>query len=301
MVNTLIVVPQRCKGLHQQRPHASDTKTIAGKTMAYAQISDSKGQSFQLYYEEHGQGQPLLLIRGLGRSSRFWGPVVSGFAEQFRVIVFDNRGIGRSQAPKGFYNTAALAADCAALLNELGVDNAHVFGMSLGGMIAQQVALGHGHKVDKLVLGATTPGQRCGRKPDPQLIARIAAASAQSRPVRNKITASAILSAPFLRDNPQILDTWADHFEREPLGNYDYVRQALAARGHDTWDALPGLDHQTLVITGDADKLMPPFNSNLLAHRIPNTKLVFLPGVGHDFTTEQPSESVRIVTDFLRQ
>ena len=113
---------------------------------------------FRMYYEEHGSGFPLLLINGLGSDHLEWLHQVPAFAARFRGIVFDNRGTGETDVPPGPYTTAEMADDAASLLRTLGIGRAHVLGVSLGGMIAQEVALRHPDLVDGLVLGCTGPG-----------------------------------------------------------------------------------------------------------------------------------------------
>ena len=112
----------------------------------------------RIAWERHGSGQPLLLIHGLGYARWGWEPVVEPLARSFDVILFDNRGIGESDAPPGPYTAAGLAADAAQVLDEAGVERAHVLGTSLGGMVAQELALAAPERVDRLVLACTTPG-----------------------------------------------------------------------------------------------------------------------------------------------
>ena len=112
----------------------------------------------KLAWERHGEGPPLLLIHGLGYARWGWEPVLDGLARSFDVILFDNRGIGESDAPTGPYTTAQLAGDALQVLDEAGVERAHVLGTSLGGMVAQELALTSPERVDRLVLACTTPG-----------------------------------------------------------------------------------------------------------------------------------------------
>jgi len=114
--------------------------------------------SVRIAWERHGRGAPLLLIHGLGYARWGWEPVLPGLAERFDVILFDNRGIGESDAPPGPYTAAEMADDAIQVLDEAGVGRAHVVGTSLGGMVAQELALGHPDRVDRLVLACTTPG-----------------------------------------------------------------------------------------------------------------------------------------------
>src|SRR5512140_3268314 len=129
---------------------------------------------FRMYYEEHGSGFPLLLINGLGSDHLEWLHQLPPFEARFRVVVFDNRGTGMTEIPPGPYTTAEMADDAAALLRALGIARAHVLGVSLGGMIAQEVALRHPDRVNRLVLGCTAPGGELAVRPSPEAMAAFA-------------------------------------------------------------------------------------------------------------------------------
>ena len=123
-----------------------------------------------LYWEERGAGDPLLLIMGLGVTLEGWSRLAAELADRYRIILFDNRGVGRSDVPPGPYAISTLAADVAAVLDAAGIDAAHVFGVSMGGMIAQEFALAYPSRVRSLILGCTTCGGRDGvpaRAPSP--------------------------------------------------------------------------------------------------------------------------------------
>jgi pimeloyl-ACP methyl ester carboxylesterase len=215
----------------------------------------------RLYYELHGDGPALVLVRGLGRSSRAWAPLVAELAG-LRLLLLDNRGVGRSDATRPPYTTRQLADDVAAVMDDARLERAHTFGMSLGGMIVQQLALAHPSRVDRLVIGCSTPGGR---------------------------TAS--------RGSLRAL--WQMRGQRDPGPVRGVLGQLLAVTRHDIYDRLGDIHHATLVITGDADRVIPPRNSRLLAERIPNARLVELPGAPHDFVTAQPAATARELSTFL--
>ncbi len=148
-------------------PQASVVAPQEGLTPVQSGFADANGA--RLYYEVYGQGEPLLLIMGLGANHLAWSAQVPVYAREFKVIVFDNRGTGQSNFPQGVDCTIPLMADdAAALLDFLGVDSAHVYGVSMGGMIAQEMALRHPEKVRSLILGATSPGGPHAVAPDAQ-------------------------------------------------------------------------------------------------------------------------------------
>ncbi len=254
-----------------------------------------------MYYEEHGAGEPLLLIRGLGRSLRYWEPALPSFARHFKTIVFDNRGVGRTQAPLGFYSTQQMAADTAALLEALGLDRAHVFGISLGGMIAQELALRHRPRVRRLILAATRAGGTRSTPTPRSTIARLARATAAPSHESNRIHAELTLSAAYLADHPEIVGKWCDWAAADPNKKRGRVGQVAAAASHDAWDRLPHLKAQTLVVTGDQDLMIPAVNSEQLADLIPGARLRTLRGAAHDLSTERPEELSNLVRDFLER
>lgn len=254
------------------------------------------------YYEVSGRaaGAPtLVLIRGLSRSSRYWLDVRPLLEARLRVVVLDNRGVGQSDAPPPGFGVEDMGDDVAAVMDHAGISRAHVFGISLGGMVAMRFALRHGPRVEKLVLGATTAGGR-GRLPVPVSVvaaflgsARLGTAEAIRR------TAPLTLSERALRERPEIVETWVELAEAEPRHKLALVGQLLAARRHDASQELGRIAAPTLVLTGDADTLIDPAESRRLAHAIPSSTLEILPGAGHDFPTEQPAETAEAILRFL--
>lgn len=271
--------------------------------MPYASIQHSQTRPLRLYYEVHGDAQstPLLLIRGFTRSLRFWGELTERLAERRRVVVFDNRGVGRSDAPLGSYSVPQMAHDAAALLDHLGMERAHVFGMSMGGMIAQELALLHRDRVARLILGASSPGGRQAARLPKEQIMKLARSITLPRRQAVELSARMTLSARYLERHPEVIDTWEGYLSQDRPRKRGMLGQAAAVLRHDCWERLPHLRAQTLVLVGDADALVPPQNSHLLAERIPQAKLRILKGAGHDLTTEAPSKCALYILDFLER
>jgi 3-oxoadipate enol-lactonase len=192
-----------------------------------------------------------------------------------------------------------MADDCAAVLDASGVHHAHVFGISLGGMVAQELALRHPGRVDRLVLGATTMGGP-QREPTPTA-AVLTILRALRMPVDDqiRITAPWVLDAQAIARRPAIVDEWIAIAKSEPRYRRSIVGQLLAAAGHDTSQRLHRITAPTLVLTGDRDRLIPMGNSRQLASTIPGAKLELIAGAGHDFPAEQPEETARLLTAFL--
>ncbi len=265
-----------------------------------------------LYYEEHGSGFPLLLIMGLAADSQAWMFQVPDLAPHYRVISFDNRGVGRSSKPAGPYTIAGMADDAAGLLHALGVERAHVVGVSMGGMIAQELVLRHPARVRGLVLGCTYPepdaeihrtreqsitdlGGSFGTDGEVQLdFAKI-----DPMTVFQSLMPRVFTPAFLMSDLPTLMQLFGGALQWG-ISMDAIFAQAGAAMAHRTSDRLPQITAPTLVITGDADLLIPPSNSDILARAIPNARLVKIPGGSHGFNFETPKLFNQEVLAFLR-
>lgn len=279
--------------------------------MAYA----SNG-NVRLYYETVGDPAlpPLLLVRGLLRSSRFWSDEFrEALREHFFLIMPDNRGIGRSDAPRPPYSTATMADDLAAVLDACGVERSHVMGLSLGGMICQELALRHRNRLDRLILGCTSmggsgvfrrpaqlwPDVRLGPGIPAAAMASFAKAARMSFADAMRATAPVTIGKRTLDARPDIIDTWVKIATEQPATENGKFGQLLAALRHDTRNRLPGLQCPTLVITGTEDLLIPAPESFAVARAIPGAAIRTLPGVGHDYPTEAPHATAELIREFL--
>ena len=244
----------------------------------------------KIAWKRHGQGPTLLLIQGLGYARWGWEPVVEPLARSFEVLVFDNRGIGGSDAPPGPYTAAQLGADAVQVLDEAGVERAHVAGTSLGGMVAQELVLAHPERVDRLVLSCTTPG---GPKafPMPQRTVDLMLAQATLREyVENALE-------PDVR--PEIVDRILAHRERTAQPFEAWAAQAAAGVAFDAYDRLGAVAAPTLVQHGDGDVVVDPRNADLLATAIPGARVSIFPGCGHLYFWQEPERFVRELEEFL--
>jgi pimeloyl-ACP methyl ester carboxylesterase len=257
----------------------------------------------RLYYEVGGRedGAPLVLIRGLGRSSSYWLEFRELLEQERRVLVLDNRGIGRSDTPRLPWGTDAMADDVAEVLIDSGVQRADVFGISLGGMIAQHLALRHPHRVGRLVLACTTPGGRAATRIELRAAAALARSATMPYDEAIRFSAPWVLSPAHLERRPEIVDVWIAIAASEPKSRAGLVGQLLAAARHDASGLLRHLEHEALVFTGDADRLMPPANSHRLAELLPRATLRTVRGAGHDVPTERPEETAELVLEFLQR
>jgi pimeloyl-ACP methyl ester carboxylesterase len=274
-------------------------------------MSIVKVDGIELYYEEHGSGDPLLLVMGLAADSTAWLFQVPEFARHYRTIVFDNRGVGRSSKPSGPYTIHQMADDAAALLEGIGIRRAHVVGVSMGGMIAQELALRHPDQVRGLVLGCTYPEPDAEAEAQRQFsIARFGGRVTATG--ETEIDVSAIDPFAFFQHllprvfNQSFIDSELPRLMQVFSGALQYgfsmeaiLGQVEAVMGHRATDRLHLIEAPTLVITGDADLLISPANSDVLARSIPGAKLVKVPGGSHGFNFETPEIFNRAVLDFL--
>lgn len=256
----------------------------------------TENQGVKIYWDQQGQGTPVLLIMGLGYPSQMWYRTRPLLAERYRTIALDNRGVGRSEIPPGPYPIAVMAADAAAALDAAGVDSAHVYGISMGGMIAQELALQFPHRVRSLILGCTAAGGPSAIRAEPE-VTNLLMSRGQMTPEE-----AAEAAIPFIYDT----GTPRARIDEDLAARRDWLVRPEAyinqLRGILAWEAYSRLDRinaPTLVIHGEADRLVPPGNGRLIAERIPNAKLVLIPRAGHIYSTDQPEAAHRPVLEFL--
>jgi pimeloyl-ACP methyl ester carboxylesterase len=233
----------------------------------------------------------VLLIQGLGYARWGWEPVTDLLARSFDVLLYDNRGIGESDAPPGPYTVEQLAADAVQVLDEAGVERAHVVGTSLGGMVAQELALSSPERVDRLVLVCTTPG---GPEsfPMPEQTVKLMTGGATLRQfVENALAPD---------HDPELVERILRHREATAQPLEAWTAQAAAGATFDALDRIQGIEAATLVLHGTDDAVVDSRNSALLALRIPDARVELFPGGGHLFFWEQPERFAEVVTGFLR-
>jgi 3-oxoadipate enol-lactonase len=250
----------------------------------------------RIYYEAHGKGPALLLVPGIPAISSDWFPFADGLSERFRVVVYDNRGSGRSDAPPGPYSTRKLAGDAVAVLDTLEIERAHVFGVSLGGMIAQELAIGFPKRLDRLVLGCTQASTRAAVRPGRE-VSLAFAFETDDWAERMRVLAP-FAFAPDV--DAQLLASFIDKKSVDVQPEHGYRGQIGAVLGHDALDRLGSIERPTLVVTGAEDAVIPAENSETLRERIPRARLEVIEGAGHLFFIEQPERTLAVLETFLR-
>jgi pimeloyl-ACP methyl ester carboxylesterase len=253
-------------------------------------VPTARNGNISLHFESTGAGAPVLLVMGLGMNATGWWRTIPVLAEaRLRVLAFDNRGVGRSDRPPGPYSVAEMASDAVAVLDAAGVERASVYGISLGGMIAQEIALGYPDRVQRLVLGATTPG---GSRATPAPEATIAFFHRRAEmPAEEAVWASVPYNyAPRTRAGHG--DRIAQDIEqrlRFPVEPEPYSAQLQAGLSHDTHDRLGQIGVPTLVVHGLEDTMVPTPNGRLLAEAIPGASLLEFPNTAHLYFTDEPA------------
>jgi 3-oxoadipate enol-lactonase len=254
----------------------------------------------RLYYEIHGEGKPLLLIMGLGGHILDWGWILpKKLAEGRRTITFDNRGSGRSDQPAGPYTTAQMANDTIGLLDALGVERADVFGVSMGGMIAQEIAVRHPERVDSLVLGATSAGGDAQVLAPPEVQAYLEPRLDLTLHEALWWSAPAGFPQKFMNAHPEVVERKIQANMAYPSQLFAYLAQLAAYRAFNIGDRISEIHAPTLVLAGDSDILVPPENGRILAESISGAELHVIEGAGHLFWISHPNETCSALVGFL--
>ncbi|HVX33089.1 MAG TPA: alpha/beta fold hydrolase [Solirubrobacterales bacterium] len=250
----------------------------------------------ELYWERSGAGEPLLLIQGMSGTHLTWGePFLSLLRPHFDCVVFDNRGIGNSDEVEAPFTIADLAADALAVMDAAGFETAHVLGISMGGMTAQELALAHPDRLRTLTLGCTYPGgpgSSLIAAEDAEPLLEALGSGNLDRALRAMYEVN--LSPGFRTDESRFADFTA-MAKALPARQRTVQLQIGAIGGHDTQARLGDIAAPTLVIHGTEDKMIPFANGKLIASLIPGAHLEILDGVGHMFWWEQPDRSAELV------
>jgi 3-oxoadipate enol-lactonase len=258
-------------------------------------MSFVENQGAKIYWDEQGSGEPLLLIMGLSYPSYMWHRSRPILAKLFRTIALDNRGVGQSDAPPGVYSIELMASDSAAILDTAGIESAHVFGVSMGGMIAQEFALQYPNRVRSLILGCTAAGGPHAVQAEPEALQALLRRDVTPEQAKETII-------PFIYDpatpRERIDEDMAIRMKWYPTPQ-GYMGQLQGIFGWEAYSRISQITAPTLVIHGETDRLVPVANGRLIADKIRGAKLVLIPNASHIFETDQPAAAQNATLEFL--
>lgn len=263
-----------------------------------------KANGIQIEYEIHGQGPPLILIAGLGYDRWMWRRVAPALAQELQVVTFDNRGVGGSDKPPGPYSAQMLADDTAALAGALGLERVAVWGHSMGGFVAQAMALSYPQLVHKLVLSATNFGGPNHVRISQEAL--LVLMDSRGDPVERLRRGFGVSTAPdFVQREPEFVEEWIAYRAAHPIEPAAYEAQLAVGLGLMSQEAsfehkLHQIEAPALILFGEHDGVVPTANAALLAQKLTNSTVTILSGVGHLFPLEAPQETAAVVTRFLQ-
>jgi len=255
----------------------------------------------ELYYEVHGEGTPLVLIHGLGMPATTWYRQVPAFAARHQVIVLDNRGAGRSDQPYEGYSIHRMAQDVVELLDHLNIPRAHILGLSLGGLIAQELALSWPERVHGLILACTYPGGPEYLEATNEMWRERLNVAGMSVEQVFRMALEWGTTAKFRETHPDEVERFVRLRVELPGSGHGFQGQFQAGAAFDARDRLPQLRCPTLVLHGTEDRVVPPRFAEQLARLIPGSRLHWIRGTGHLPFLEKPGAFNEAVLAFLRQ
>lgn len=252
----------------------------------------------EVAYWSYGEGKPLMLVTGVGMAASSWGPLPSALARRgYQAIVMDNRDCGMSSVCEGDYTITDMAEDAALVLDDLGVSRTYLLGISMGGFIAQELALNHPDRVERLMLLATGPGIGGGVPPETELMDAIfnSPPDEESREATTRIIS--LLAGPGWAENNRRLVRFA--VSRMPSDISEMGRHWIASASFSSWDRLDQLKCPVLIAHGTADRLIPPGNGEALASKLSQAEFIKLEGAGHLLPLERPRELMEAISRFF--
>ncbi|MGI9553453.1 MAG: alpha/beta fold hydrolase [Thermodesulfobacteriota bacterium] len=258
-------------------------------------IVESNG--IKIYYETYGDGDPLVLISGLGSPLGSWETQIPIYSKKFKVIAFDNRGVGRSEITEQGFTIEDMADDTIGLIDSLGIGKASFLGKSMGGMITQRIGIKYPDRVNKLVIGCSSASR--------DEVGNVLLSG--GREVATKAGMKAVwmtglfygYTREYIEKNIDLIKSSLEDISEDEEVLKGYLGQSMACEGHHSLDEVGLITSETLVMYGDRDLIMSPKKSVEMAEIIPNSRLESFSDVGHGFWREKQEEVDKIVMEFL--
>ena len=273
-----------------------------------------KVNDIQIYYEVKGEGFPLVMINGLSDNLDCWDPrLIEALSKKFKLVLFDNRDVGRTDTSEREYTMKTFADDTAGLMKALGISKAHILGISMGGMIAQELVLNYPEKVAKLVLCSTgnnwcfshevsrimlAAGESSSEELNRMIFSLKGASDFPSDFLKQQPFAVICFTADFVKESPNLANLLFQRAAEHPISMEGWRRQLNAMRGFNTQERLAKIRVPALILHGRRDIEIPPENGSILAKAIPNARLVYLDKSAH-YLAEQMREVINVLSEFL--
>jgi 3-oxoadipate enol-lactonase len=260
--------------------------------------------TIEINYETYGEGEPLLLIMGFGAAGTAWLPILP-LLPGFKCIYFDNRGTGSSDAPIDGYTIPQMAEDTSNLLSALGIAKTKIFGISMGGMIAQELTLRHPEQVEKIVLGCTTPGGAKATRPTDeqieQLISGLDLVASGNLDAALDRAMPLLFPEDFIANHPELRQFMVAAMKMAPPPPREVLERTRAGVvDFDAYDRLPQIKCPVLIVHGEKDVLTPPENALIIKSQIPRAELFMIPDAGHSFGAADPVGIHQRITQWLK-
>lgn len=273
-----------------------------------------KVNDIQTYYEVKGEGFPLVMIQGMNGNLVMWDPrLVEGLSKHFKLVLFDNRGAGHTEISKREYTIKLFADDTAGLMNALGISKAHVLGLSMGGAVAQELAINYPEQVEKLILCSTCSQHRGTREERRMTEAMVQASKEElikmslSSPLASEYPRDFLTDFPiaflgftseFVKENPDLARSLLQLFDKYPISAKALMNRYDAMLRFNSQTRLKHIKAPTLVLHGRKDTTVSPEEGSILARAIPNAKLVYFEKSNH-LLAEEMGEVTKAITEFL--
>jgi pimeloyl-ACP methyl ester carboxylesterase len=262
--------------------------------------------NIHIYYKILGEGNPFILIRGLSSSLDSWPPYsIDQFSKKFKTILFDNRGAGRTDVPDGKYSAKMMADDTIGLIDALNIKKTHLLGYSMGGCIAQEIAINYPNKVSKLILTSTWSGPSHGivtpnpeENPFPEMLPLMKEGNYEGMA---RLLVSSLFPEDYKEENPHIIEKVVKNYTTHPPSPKGFEGQRAYVETFDTYDRLPEIKIPTLILHGTEDKIVPVENAKMLAERIPSAELFLFENTGHGMIIQENTLWTKKIIEFLNR